>query len=491
MYRSAIKQVQDNIRQHPWMPLLFLLSWGMIIHKAWTIPMTHDEVGTATYYGLMSIRDIVTYTDPWPNNHILNTLCIKLSMAIWGIKSWAIRLPNVLSFLVYFTFCWMLTGRISHSGWVRAAGMFLCIANPFLLDFFSLARGYAMSVALQSASLYWFARYTEHSKTSFLTGAVIAAALGVYANFTLLNYYMPLIGILGLTILIPWKPENASTYKNIRVLGITTLLLAAVSYLPITKMVATSQFVYWGNYSFYVDTVMSLIFSTRHNITYFGWKFPFFAKVVTWTIIGCISLAAVLNKSWQKWNLTTASVCLLALSFVYNILQHHLADVPYLNARTSLFFIPMLAIPITSLFELLRLRASAFGMIISIMCIGILGYHYQKAYNPKCSFEWYYDENTYELLDDIREIVSASGMNQPVKINCNWLFHPSLLFHTTYENQGKFNLVPYHKETQPESDALFYYAQPEERDILSARYEVVKTYNYKTRFLMMLKPGYR
>jgi len=491
MYRSALKQVLENIRMHPWMPLLFLLSWGMIIHKAWTIPMTHDEVGTATYYGLMSVRDIVTYTDPWPNNHILNTLCIKLSMAIWGIKSWAIRLPNVLSFVLYFACCWKITGLISNSGWVRAAGMFLCIANPFLLDFFSLARGYAMSVALQSASLYWLARYTTQPKTSYLSGAVIAAAIGVYANFTLLNYYMPLIGLLGLTILIPWKSGDPSTFKNIRVLLITTLILAVLSYLPITKMVATKQFVYWGNYSFYVDTVMSLIFSTRHNIPYFGWEFPLFAKIITWSIIVCIAMALILNENWKKWNLTTASVCLLIFSFIYNILQHHLANVPYLNARTSLFFIPMLAIPVTALFELVRKRFNAGGIVLSILCVSLLGYHYKNAFNPKCSFEWYYDENTYEVLNDISKITSVPGITHPIKINCNWLFHPSLLFHTTYENQGRYELVPYHKEPQPESNALFYYAQPEDKEILSARYEVVRTYNYKTRFLMQLKPEYR
>ncbi len=491
MFRLVVKQVLDDMRQHPWMPLLFLLAWVMIIHKAWTIPMTHDEVGTATYYGLMSIWDIISYTDPWPNNHILNTLCIKLSMAIWGIKTWAIRLPNVLSFVLYFICCWKITGLISKAGWVRAAGLFLCIANPFLLDFFSLARGYAMSVALQSASLYWLARYIAQPKSSYLSGSVIAAAIGVYANFTLLNYFMPLIGLLGLTILFPWKPRDQVTFKKIRILLTTTLVLAAVSYLPITKMVATKQFVYWGNYSFYVDTVMSLIFSTRHNIPYFGWEFPVFAKVITWTIIGSIAMTLVLNNSWKKWNLTTASICLLGLSLVYNILQHHLADVPYLNARTSLFFIPMLAIPMTSLFELIRQRFHTGGIILSILCISILGYHYQKAYNPRCSFEWYYDENTYEVLEDIRGIVSAPGLKQPIKINCNWLFHPSLLFHTTYENQGFFELVPYHKEPQPESDALFYYAQPEDKDILLDRYDVVKTYNYKTRFLMQLKPAYR
>ena len=76
----------------------------LILKKAIIIPITHDEVSTVNYFSKMSIWDIITYKDPIPNNHILNTLLIKLFATIGGYKTFIVRLPSILSFLLLYFF---------------------------------------------------------------------------------------------------------------------------------------------------------------------------------------------------------------------------------------------------------------------------------------------------------------------------------------------------------------------------------------------------
>lgn len=76
--------------------LLFVLLIFIIVKRAISVPITHDESDQILYYAQQSIYDIFMYTNPWPTNHIFNSLLIKLSTAIFGINQWSGRLPNII-----------------------------------------------------------------------------------------------------------------------------------------------------------------------------------------------------------------------------------------------------------------------------------------------------------------------------------------------------------------------------------------------------------
>ena len=67
------------------------------------------------------------------------------------------------------------------------------------------------------------------------------------------------------------------------------------------------------------------------------------------------------------------------------------------------------------------------------------------------------------------------------------LFHPSLSYHVSQKYNGLIELIPYHKEIQPTSDALFYYTTSDEKDQLGSKYKVISEYAWKTRVLLKLK----
>ena len=68
--------------------------------------------------------------------------------------------------------------------------MFVLMVNfqLFVLDFFCVTRGYGLSIAFQMASLYYALEYISNSHSKQFGFSFAFGAIGVMANFTLLNF---------------------------------------------------------------------------------------------------------------------------------------------------------------------------------------------------------------------------------------------------------------------------------------------------------------
>ncbi len=78
---------------------LFILFY--VTYKASLTSFTHDESYTYLHYVHQPVKDIITYKDPFTNNHILNTLLMKVSEKAFGNSEIVLRLPNILSLVIY------------------------------------------------------------------------------------------------------------------------------------------------------------------------------------------------------------------------------------------------------------------------------------------------------------------------------------------------------------------------------------------------------
>ena len=170
--------------------------FAFIIAKAFAVQVTTDEAYTLTILTKETVWNLVSYESSYTNNHILNSLLCKLSFSLFGMDQIAGRLPNILSFVLYFWFVWQFSRRFFADNFVGL--MFVCVmlGNPYMIEFFSLARGYGMSFALMMVSIYYAARYTLEDVKRALPISLLFAILSVYAQFALLHFF------LGLNILI-------------------------------------------------------------------------------------------------------------------------------------------------------------------------------------------------------------------------------------------------------------------------------------------------
>jgi len=127
------------------------------------------------------------------------------------------------------------------------------------------------------------------------------------------------------------------------------------------------------------------------------------------------------------------------------------------------------------------------GKVLSISLIFLCTQHFVRGYNGRANHEWYFNQSTYKVLDEIIFLVESNNLQKPVKVDCHWFYHPSLTYHIDQKYQGILELMPYHKETNPESDATFYYCEPNEVDILSPKFDKIKEFSGNYSYLLRHK----
>lgn len=468
-----------------------------VIVRAVVLPITHDESNTCLTYSTMSVHDIVTYARPIPNNHILNTLLIKFFTSIFGMHPLPARLPNILGFGLYFIAVFLITRKITIDPMVTFFGICVMVFNPYLIDFFSLARGYALSISLMMISLYFSLLFLQHLKNKHLAWSVIFGALAVYANFTTLNFYAALVGLLGIaaaqhswlqrkTMQHFWKPIMIQWL----ILFAGSFVLAAASYIPISKMIATDQFVYWGTNGFYKDTVLTLLFSSQYGIEYFNLHETGFSYLII-GFVAVMLVCAIFEFFRNKLVLSNSIHAFFMFVFVgtvmVNILQFYLVHTPYLTFRTALFFYPILAVNFIFFAEWLRRKvpSSRFYFSLSLSLLSFI--HFARAANFTSCREWWYDADTCKIISYLEQ--EHQKNNGIITLNSSWWFFPSLNFHIETENKNWIHLAPFHQDFIPEKDLSYnyYYATSDDTKLLAADYDTVLSLGWNSRFLMKRK----
>lgn len=138
-------------------------------------PLRYDEAMTFNLYASPPWHiGLASYTSP--NNHLLNTLLVRISMLIAGNREWALRLPALLSGLLLVGAVYVYA-RLMYSRTAALAAMaVLSVALPFV-DMSTNARGYAIvalcAVVTQIGTLLVLRRGL------WLAGACNALAIGL------------------------------------------------------------------------------------------------------------------------------------------------------------------------------------------------------------------------------------------------------------------------------------------------------------------------
>jgi len=182
--------------------LLFAFSYVLI--RGFTVGITHDEALT---YKIIQGDEILKGT---ANHHWLNTQLSSLSAHLFGAKEFALRLPNMLSFAVFWFFLFRISKSFLKSPFTQLTLLLLLCGNPFILDFFSLCRGYGLSIAFVTASMFYLFRIVDlksDSKPIHYYLAAIFSILALSANLNTLNYFLIAIALIILSIVV-FKPKN-------------------------------------------------------------------------------------------------------------------------------------------------------------------------------------------------------------------------------------------------------------------------------------------
>lgn len=461
--------------------ILFLI----VMYKVFNVPITHDEVPTTIFYSRFSYWEIMMFPDNIPNNHILNTLLTKLCIQLFGKEQWAVRLPNLLSFILFGIGAFRIIKQNIKSNSVYFMAAAVLFVNPYLLDFFGLSRGYGLSSALLTLSLSFLISGYKFDKNRDVWFSLIIAILASYANFTLLVFWV------ASTILVLFYFLNQSQWKfqqllkPVLLIGLVSLAYLALIFIPIQKMQSTNEFQYWSSNGFYKETALSLI----HNWRYESSILERINSSVISVFIGSILLTNLgylylLKKSRSKIFSSPVFIATvsLILTCIISISQSLILKTPNLNGRTAMFIYPLFSASLVAAIGLIPEKNIFFNRILPISLLLICMLNLTNRVTLKSVKEWSYDQSNLEVINYLKDI---SG-DKPVSLKTSWFFNPSLTF---YSETGKIpwiELHPYDKNIDINTSADYYYVFSEEFKLLEPKFEVVYKFS-DDRWLVKVK----
>lgn len=487
--RSGINQ-NNNISNIILNTVIVIVSIILLIYtgyRAATLSFIIDESLSFNVFSPLSFMDIVSYKIPTANNHMINSLFLKYISQLFGTTEFLLRSPSLVSHLIYIIFSYKIIKKVS-SPLIGLAGFLLLNLNPFMLDYFSLARGYAMAVSCTVVSIYFLFNYIESNKVKNLNWTFVFAMLAVLSNFCLLIFYISLVAVINLY----WVASqshfkfNALLRKNIRVF-LYSFLLAVIMFEPIRKLVKYKEFYDGGTNGFWSDTVGSLM-----GATLYGQSYPQIVSVSLRYIIAVFSLVMIMSLAYnfyfKKWKIltekSTVSILLLFMTCIVSIAQHFILKSLFLMNRMALFFIPLFWIPVILFFSdyarLHNWKIISNSLIIIIAMV--FTFHTFHALNTSYALIWRYDADTKQMLSDLEKQVKHEDKTH-VKLGVMWLFEPTVNFYRTTKKYDWLEKVTEDDYRKIHYD-YYYLADSSLNFIHSRNMSVIKHYSNSNSYLV-------
>lgn len=424
-----------------------LMAFLYVAIRAFTVGITFDEAWTISDFVPQGWWDLITYRSVDANNHLLNTLLIKIVHWARGKSLFAERLPNVGATLVYLYFA----GRISMSVPARYYGyalFLLLLANPFVLDFFSLARGYGLALAFQLGSLYYlfrFARQKEHCDAVF---SITLGALSVLSNFSFLTFFTGLLLCTWSFYMVAVK-DGRTAWFFVKTL-LPVLLLLLVIYQPLRRLAGHGMLYYGGTSGFYEDTLLSLTaHSMYETLDVAGARIylPLFLSL--FAVVFIAAAWNVFQKGATGYLYASLSLALLLFPVVGIIVQAVLLDGLFPHDRAVIYLLPLAATALVFLAE--TADAGKFRligkMVLGVVVLGCM-LNFAVHANSYKTVTWYFDAHTQTVLEELEGFARPEGAT--IQLSSSWPLRRSIGY---YLKKQKDSPVQYQDQLNGRTDA--------------------------------------
>ena len=410
-------------------------------YKAYAISFTYDESATWLEQIYRSVWEIITYKYPNSSNHLFNTLYMRFASIYFGSSAFALRGLSWFSHIIYIFFSIKILQTLKN-GWLIIPGFILLNVNPYLLDYFSLARGYGLALAMMITSIYYFILYIHRQKQWLQAVALLFGMLAVLANFSWLNYFLALAGaLLTFNFILNYQKKQFfwSFLRSIVPMFVASALLFTIIFLPIKKLATTGQFFFGGKKGFWQDTIFSLVTDSIYIKSAGAFAWPLFLIVLIVFSLSVIFLFIKLIRA-KSWNIPGVVYYLLLIPCIAGLsveLQHIILGTLYLTDRTALMFIPLYFLFVVFVLdELSSIRLTSFFVkTITIASCVLTTVFFLYVLNITGVREFFYDSSTEKMLTDLgKNVPEALRKPDAIKLEEPWIYVPTTNFYIKTKN---------------------------------------------------------
>jgi hypothetical protein len=438
---------------------LIVLLFCANLYRAWTQSITADEAFTHNVFLTGPPAKLFNSYDA--AHHILHTILCKISISLFGLTEFTLRIPSLLGGLLYLCVALRLSRYLFGVGWLFGVSVALLTLNPFVLDHLSAARGYGLAVAFCLWALYQMVRYVSefHGRETDCRGsplvykAAIGLALAVASNLTLL---LPAFGLALLFLSVFWmdglrarERESASRQfaQSVDAFVVPGICVAfVIVILPITKA-RMDQF-YVGMPTL-MEALRSLVAPSvwHHQIPWDWAVYPRVMEAVCWLvekllvpavlILTALACAASASQWIRKGTFArleridqflylAGGTLLITLGLM--VAGHYAFGVLYPFARTGLYLVPLFVLVSLALWKKLekhRLASRILWFPLALLT-GLCVLQFALQFQVSHYGQWRYDAGTKKIVNLIRR--HAEGRDK-VRVGISWSLEPSMNFY--------------------------------------------------------------
>jgi hypothetical protein len=423
---------------------LFAMLW--LVARASVQSVTIDEADTYLYFVR---RADLTHWRPNANNHVLNSILMRLFTSIFGASTLTLRLPALIGAALYIAAAYLLVRLLSRRPWLQWA-LFVCLTcSPFVMDYLVAARGYGLASAFLLGAVtiaVWHQSQDEAARAAGLRRTCawisVSAALCLCANFAFAIADALTAAGLFLWICREHRRDLRKLLPSIVLPGL------AVAYFFVGSVLLSwpkGQFT-WGSTSM-LQTVRSLVSSSlyepnhfllnprlHHYFVHFGtFLYPLLAALVLWRIV-------LLLVSRTPSALTAICGAALVIALACHQILYWTSGILLPLDRTAMWVVllflvmagALAAVPLTSKAGRISERAlTAILVLIACYNLGALRLNYFN--------EWKYDaeiKNVYGMLADYHQTYGLT------KVSANWRYVSSLNCYRAMSGHQTIDEIP-------------------------------------------------
>jgi hypothetical protein len=469
--------------------------------RAYLLSFSIDESYTFLHYTGDTVKNIFDFSLLTPNNSVVNTLLTKFFYEVFGLSEFTLRLHSLLAHGMYLVFSWLILRDIKNN--LLRLGCFILInINPYVLDFFTMSRGHAISWACVIGSLYYLKVLLEPSadrKLWHLFLAFFFAGVAALASFTILNYLLSLFGIYLLLLLADLRsdPEKRIfprkyTLPGLAIASAVTFSAAAYCIRILIRMKHAQLLIAGGTKGFLVTTVLSVIEASAYRRPYAHvFNICLFAAVILiylWISFYIVNRYVLKKESWHKQVYFIVLWLLSGCIILSMELQHFIMGINFITDRAAIYIWIIFMLLLFYWFSYCNLKERLKNTIVSMVSVLFI-IHFAACINFGYVLEWRQDACNKAMMRDLAQYRPSEnqGNSNEITLKSDPYFLSTLSFYKNYY-QYPWLRITTTRDTGTHADLIFI-----SRDSLNnyppGYFLILKEYPYSGTVLLKNKDG--
>ena len=274
---------------------------------------------------------------------------------------------QVLAGSLYFLAAALMAYRYIHTSWLQITGFLLLCTHVYLLDFFSLCRGYGMVSCGMIWGAYTIMRYSELLRFRWVLACVLILFLSVVSNFTAVLPFLSM-GLVWFGVVVIQK-RYALLVKHGFVWLLSSGLLSMLLTYPF-RIFRSEGELEWGSKNLWVlstDLAGNLFYGVQYGLDNA-------ASLLVFTFVLLLCLAALfvlMSHSLNSKRPMFLSLGLLVINFAVIYVYQKLTGSSMPLGRKSVYLIPIIFSPLALVLGFVKPKIGGFlvGVLVSVLLL--------------------------------------------------------------------------------------------------------------------------